>query len=60
MQYDALLAALVVFCVTLALFLFFPWMIADLPDAVRTAAVYLIVALVVAGFSLFIRRKLRK
>ena len=60
MNYDALLAALVAFAFTLALFLFWPWVVAELPQTIRTAAVYLVVALIVSGISIFIRTRLRK
>ena len=60
MNYDALLAALVAFAFTLALFLFAPFVVAELPDTIRTAAVYLVVALIVSGISIFVRKRLRK
>ena len=60
MNYDALLAALVTFCVSLALFLFLPVVIAEFSEIARTAIVYLAVLLVLVVAGLRIQWKRRK
>jgi hypothetical protein len=57
---DALLAALLTFCVCLLAFLFFPVVVDQLPDLVRTALVYGAVLVGTAALFQFIRRKRRK
>ena len=54
---DALLAALVTFCVCLLALLFFPVVADQLPDLARTAIVYGAVLVGVAAVFEFIRRK---
>lgn len=44
-NYDALLVALLAGIVTLAAFLFLPWIADEIPDILRTAVVYLVVLL---------------
>lgn len=59
-DYDALLAALVAFCVTLLAFFFLPTL-ADQPPGLALAAVgYMVVFFVVSALIQFIRRKRRK
>lgn len=59
-NYDALLVALVAGIVTLAAFLFLPWIADEIPDIVRTAVVYLVVLLVASWIFQFWRRRRRK
>jgi hypothetical protein len=56
---DALLAALLTFCVCLLAILFFPVVADQLPDLARTAIVYGAVLIGVAALFQFIRRKRR-
>ena len=56
---DALLAALLTFCVCLLAILFFPVVADQLPDFARTAIVYGAVLIGVAALFQFIRRKRR-
>lgn len=57
---DALLAALVAFCVTLLAFLFWPVLTDQFPDLAVTAAIYVAVLLVVSGLFRIIRQRPRK
>jgi predicted permease len=56
---DALIAALLAFCVTLLAALFLPSISELLPDMARSAAVYLAVLLIVAGVAQYLRRRRR-
>ena len=56
MNRDALLAALVTFCVSLALFLFLPVVIAEFSEIARTAIVSLTVLFVLVIAWLFLKR----
>jgi positive regulator of sigma E activity len=56
---DALLAALLAFCVCLLALLFYPVVADQLPDIARTAIVYGAVLFGVAAVFQFIRRKRR-
>ena len=55
MNHNALLAALITFCVSLALFLFLPVVIAEFSEIARTAIVYLAVLLVLVVAGLFVK-----
>jgi hypothetical protein len=57
---DALLAALLTFCVCLLAALFFPVVVDQLPDLARTAIVYGAVLIGTAALFQLIRRKRRK
>ena len=60
LNYDALLAALVAGSVTLAAFLFLPWIADEIPDLARTAIVYLAVLLGASWLFQFWLRRRRK
>jgi MFS superfamily sulfate permease-like transporter len=60
MVYDALVAALLAGCVTLAAFLFWPFVADQLPELGRMAIVYLAVLFVVSWIFEFWRRRWRK
>lgn len=57
---DALLAALVAFCVTLLALLFWPVLTDQFPDLALAAVGYLAVLFVVSGLLRLLRRKPRK
>ncbi len=60
MDHDALLAAVVAGCVTLAAFLFLPGAADDLPDLIRTGLVYLVAVAGFAGLFQLVRRRRRR
>jgi MFS superfamily sulfate permease-like transporter len=57
LDYDALLAALVAGVVTLAAFLFWPWISEDIPDLARTAVAYFVVLVVASWVFRFFRSR---
>jgi MFS superfamily sulfate permease-like transporter len=60
MNYDALLAALLAGIVTLAAFLFWPFVADQLPELAGSAIVYLVVLFVVSWIFEYWRRRRRK